>query len=193
MALLITPTRKYTLIMFGCACLWLGPIALKAPRLITFVSVVGSIVGFVYCFNLADEIHSSGTTRAKRKLQNESITDYHFALEEDAIKTELYLQYNPPQPEPEQSQPSKLVEEAENRAEKPAKQDEDQASIKALIALSFAKGWLSATMVKQQVRIFKDVPPDQIRSIFGELTEAGIGQLRGQGRSLEWSAQAEEE
>jgi S-DNA-T family DNA segregation ATPase FtsK/SpoIIIE len=55
-----------------------------------------------------------------------------------------------------------------------------------LSGLSQQKGWLSASIVKQFSRQFKDTSPDQIREMFVYMADKSIGQTQKSGTSLEW-------
>ncbi len=59
-------------------------------------------------------------------------------------------------------------------------------AIEILTELSTKKGWLTASMVKQYSRQFKDISPDKIREIFAYLAAKGIGETQKSGSSLEW-------
>lgn len=63
----------------------------------------------------------------------------------------------------------------------------ESEAIEILSELSSRKGWLTASMVKQFSRQFKDIPPEKIRDMFAYLAAKGIGKTQKSGSSLEWS------
>jgi hypothetical protein len=55
-----------------------------------------------------------------------------------------------------------------------------------LIELSKRHGWVSASKAKASIWAFKSLSVTQIREIFQELHQDGLGFLRGEGDALEW-------
>ncbi len=63
---------------------------------------------------------------------------------------------------------------------------EENVIMGILSTLADKHGWLTASMVKQYSRQFKDIPPEKIREVFTYLAAKGIGQTQKSGAALEW-------
>ncbi len=57
-----------------------------------------------------------------------------------------------------------------------------------LIEISRRCGWITASQAKQQSRLFQSMSPAEIRAMFAQLTEQGIGTLDGVDDGLKWRA-----
>lgn len=90
-------TSKYSLILAGSVFLWMGPVTVKAPRMVILASFLGSITGFGYCYRMADAVDLEGQLRKKRKVQRMEVINYQFALEEQVMKSQLEARFLVPQ------------------------------------------------------------------------------------------------
>ncbi len=70
-----------------------------------------------------------------------------------------------------------------------ASKDNLPATYFKIINLSKRKGWLKAKDVQNSIRDFRKEQPNQIRSIFQELTFIGYGVTKDEGNKLIWNAE----
>jgi hypothetical protein len=185
----LSPASKYCAAIGGALFLWIVPVSIKAPKMITFLSLGGAIGSFFYAYRLAETLEVQGEAQAREKLKNSELVSFQYALEEEAIKRELYLQFNPEIAEPLIAQPVEAKPAAEQIAvPKTDKEESDAAQLlMAMVRLSTNYGWLSASAVKQKSKVFRGRTPEEIRDLFLQLADGGIGQTRGDGDKLEWA------
>lgn len=178
----VSLTSKYSLIFAGSVLLWLGPVTIKAPRLIILSSFLGSITGFAYCFRMADAVDLEGQLKRKRKVQRMEVINYQFALEEQVMKNQLEARFLVPQvvevpvksAEPPQSLPQKQVSIAPDRLKKLSELPEH------LIALLEAAIENEAGItVRQAMRSngLSKYSAEEIKAFFQELQSLEFGEV----------------
>ncbi|MFM7448535.1 MAG: hypothetical protein ACKO24_08055 [Leptolyngbyaceae cyanobacterium] len=62
------------------------------------------------------------------------------------------------------------------------------AHLQKIVDFSRKNGWITARMVKQNIRAFVDHSPDDIREVFRSIESMGVGRCRGEGDRLEFMA-----
>lgn len=75
--------------------LWVVPISLKAPRMVTFGSLLMSMGCFTSCWFLATPLGQSGLLARMQRQQDRELLDYQYALQEASIKEQLREQFFP--------------------------------------------------------------------------------------------------
>ena len=185
----LTPQTKYCLALLGALFLWIVPVSIKAPKFIILASLSGSIGTFLYAYRLAETLQIQGHSQALEKKKHKDLINYQYALEEDAIRRELYAQYFPETQQPTINQPPQLIPPAQEMPAPPTEEEESETAqmLVSLVRLSSNYGWLSASAVKRKSAAFKNCPAERVRELFYQLVAGGLGQTRGEGNKLEWA------
>lgn len=178
-------SSKYCLSLAASFLLWIVPINIKAPKFVIFLSFIGSGLGFLHAFTLADSITDQQWYKRQKKIQEREILLHDIALEELALKQALEAQYFP-QVEPEK-EAIELVEQQQKLANPPEPKlltDALPDHLKLILqAASDNGGTIKHRDAMRTKGLSNKFKAEEVKQFFIDLQNRGWGRVTSDGRS----------
>lgn len=173
---------RYCLALAGSFLLWVVPVNVKAPKMVVFLSFVGSGAGFLYALSLATSLSDQQWYSQQERVQEREVLLHDFALKELALKQALELEYFPPA-QLEEKEAIALEQGQQNLKQAPEQKllpDALPDSLKTIIDLIKGNG---GSITQRDLARKTKLKADQIQALFKQLQSRGYGNITSDGRT----------